>query len=378
MSALTTDVVTGASPGHGTRCGWGLQSRNVSCVLFPTWPRVLTEPEQCSDQIKPSHERLCAVRCGQDCELGAWGAWSVCVRSCGQDHGVSTRVRRVITPPTGTGQHCPPRVQRRQCWSGVCGHDTPLSLPLQSQHLPPQITQQQRHVTVYVGAWSNCSITRSRRDAVTHVNSYQNTRHTSITEVSFHSSAPDIGQMTREVLCRGEGGDSIGWSNCMDGSRATVVPADKHVCIMDRDCHVSQWSSWTRDARSEFCETRETRERGESRSRHVVSLNVGGGRPCPHLSETRPGSESVECQLRYQWKIGSWSQCQVITRSSSSSSCGGGVMTRNLTCFDVSRGRPAEPVLCHQNSEAGPGRSSDINLVKRFVATFNFVINLSH
>ena len=37
-------------------------------------------------------------------------------------------------------------------------------------------------------------------------------------------------------------------------------------------------------------------------------------------------------------------------------------MTRNLTCFDVSVGRPAHPNLCFEKSD----QTSGINLVKRY------------
>ena len=50
-------------------------------------------------------------------------------------------------------------------------------------------------------------------------------------------------------------------------------------------------------------------------------------------------------------------------------------MTRNLTCYDVMRGRPAHPNLCFQLGD----RRTEINLVKRFVSRvpgLNFVINL--
>ena len=71
--------------------------------------------------------------------------------------------------------------------------------------------------------------------------------------------------------------------------------------------------------------------------------------------------------FRYQWKIGSWSECAIISSASQEAglgSCGGGVMTRNLTCYDVSRGRPAHPNLCFELGD----RRTEINLVKRFVS----------
>lgn len=42
--------------------------------------------------------------------------------------------------------------------------------------------------------------------------------------------------------------------------------------------------------------------------------------------------------------------------------CGGGIMTRNLTCFDVARARPAHPNMCFEKGD----KSTEINLVKRY------------
>ena len=211
-------------------CGWGLQTRNVTCALFPTWPRVATDPIRCSDQPQPLHERLCAVRCGQDCQLGPWETWSSCASSC-DTSGVSTRVRRVIVAPSEGGAHCPPRVQRRQCWPGKCNHGAaPVMMPLVAKK-DMTLQGSHRHVTVYVGPWSNCSSSISqstklksgrvvRRD-ISHVKTFQNPRQSGLTRVSsvtyqvpgsymsqmsqsqssekFHSSAPVVGHRTREV-----------------------------------------------------------------------------------------------------------------------------------------------------------------------------------
>ena len=81
----------------------------------------------------------------------------------------------------------------------------------------------------------------------------------------------------------------------MDGTRATVVPSDRQTCVMDRDCVVAEWSEWSGTANAQYCDT-ETQ--GETRSRHIVSFSVGHGRPCPHLSETRPRDHTVECKYR--------------------------------------------------------------------------------
>ena len=81
----------------------------------------------------------------------------------------------------------------------------------------------------------------------------------------------------------------------MDGTRATVVPADRQTCVMARDCVVAEWSTWTRGEHAEYCDTRVS---GESRTRQILSLTVGDGKPCPHLTETRPSEHTRECKFR--------------------------------------------------------------------------------
>ena len=330
---LSLDPEAGVTP--GVRCGWGLQSRNVTCVLFPSWPRLVTSDARCSGQSPPPGERLCAIRCGQDCQLGPWTAWTRCEGApCGQPGagGVTSRVRRVVTPPSGGGARCPPRVQRRQCWGarGRCGEqqgDNPVSLPLtaRNSHVA-RVRPQSRQVTMYVGPWSNCSltpdqdpshgsrvVTRHSSDTVTrHVKTFTNSRQSLTSGLGQHpaplsqspgprffSPAPMLGQRTREVRCRGERGESETWSACMDGTRATVVPSDRQSCVMGRDCAVSEWGEWSEGPGGQvYCDISGKGAAGETRTRSVVSPAIGEGRPCPHLTEARPIHERRECKYR--------------------------------------------------------------------------------
>ena len=273
-----------------SQCGFGSQTRNLSCVLFPSWPRVETEPSRCEEVTAPGLERLCAVRCSRDCEVGPWEGWARC--QCGR--AVTARVRRVISPPATAGPGgsapCPPRVERRACPpSPPCTPPRPRVLGL---------SQAASQVTLYVGPWSNCSLPAqpSKRSAFL-------PGPASLQETAGPSSPPpQIGQSWRSVLCRGEAGQSLPWSRCMDGSRATVVPADKRSCVLSRDCRVGQWSDWTRPDTSDYCSqgrdnTRENTRR-ESRARQILVFSEGEGRPCPHLQETRPAQPGQQCQFR--------------------------------------------------------------------------------
>ena len=209
---LSLDPASGDS--EAVTCGWGLQSRNVTCVLFPSWPRQVTSNARCEGQAPPPGERLCAIRCGQDCQLGPWAAWSRCSGGCGQGlGGVTSRVRRVVTPPREGGARCPPRVQRRQCWGvrGRCGEqgDSPVSLPLTARNSHVSHVSrvpQSRHVTMYVGPWSNCSLPSDQEpshgavsrvvtrhsDVTRHVKTFTNPRHCLSPRALTSSSPPRL------------------------------------------------------------------------------------------------------------------------------------------------------------------------------------------
>ena len=173
-----------------------------------------------------------------------------------------TRVRRVVQPPREGGARCPPRVQRRQCW-GPCRseqlEDTPVSLALTARNshvsrVSRVRLQESRHVTMYVGPWSNCSlesggpesrvVTRHSdiMSSVTRVKTFTNPRQSLTSEPlqisapghTFLSPPPSVGQRSREVRCRGHQGESLALSACMDATRATVVPSDRQSCVMSR------------------------------------------------------------------------------------------------------------------------------------------------
>ena len=48
-----------------------------------------------------------------------------------------------------------------------------------------------------------------------------------------------------ESDCRTSNGATTPFKECMDGSRATVVPADRGSCVVSRDCAVATWTAWT-------------------------------------------------------------------------------------------------------------------------------------
>ena len=80
----------------------------------------------------------------------------------------------------------------------------------------------------------------------------------------------------------------------MDGSRATVVPAERQSCVLSRDCRVGQWGAWSEAQHSQYC----GEARGEARVRQILAFSAGSGRPCPHLQESRPVQQSSQCKFR--------------------------------------------------------------------------------
>ena len=73
----------------------------------------------------------------------------------------------------------------------------------------------------------------------------------------------------------------------MDGT------SDRQSFVESRDCAASEWSEQV------YCDIRGQGERGETRTRSIVSWAMGGGRPCPHLEEeARPRAERLECKYR--------------------------------------------------------------------------------
>lgn len=56
-----------------------------------------------------------------DCQVGEWGAWSECDKSCGT--GMMTRTRQILQAAQNGGKHCPSMLQKRGCQGYRChGH----------------------------------------------------------------------------------------------------------------------------------------------------------------------------------------------------------------------------------------------------------------
>ena len=203
----------------------------------------------------------------------------------------------MITAPGPGGFSCPPLLQQAVCPpclprpSPSSGHRSPDS-SRETKRLPLTLALSDEVgrgiATVYVGPWSECqpkqqTFKRERRDTRTREStSLRENRPRSLPvpqPASPHfplpwlpasspspsgpsSPPPQLGERQRNVVCRSvpeyqrrtsftiltcrtSSGATTPFKECMDGSRATVVPADRGSCVVPRDCQVASWTSWS-------------------------------------------------------------------------------------------------------------------------------------
>ncbi|XP_023179694.2 uncharacterized protein LOC111605416 [Drosophila hydei] len=78
-----------------------------------------------------------------DCQVGDWGAWSDCDKSCGA--GMTTRTRQVLQAAQNGGKHCPSLLQKRACQGYRChGHRDKKILREMALLLPAALTRNHR------------------------------------------------------------------------------------------------------------------------------------------------------------------------------------------------------------------------------------------
>ncbi|XP_017869432.1 PREDICTED: uncharacterized protein LOC108618037 [Drosophila arizonae] len=78
-----------------------------------------------------------------DCQVGDWGAWSECDKSCGA--GMMTRTRQVLQAAQNGGKHCPSLLQKRACQGYRChGHRDKKILREMALLLPAALTRNHR------------------------------------------------------------------------------------------------------------------------------------------------------------------------------------------------------------------------------------------
>merc|ERR1719197_2362597 len=223
------------------------------------------------DQSEPCDAGCCPV----DCVVGQWGGWGSCSVSCGG--GTQQRTRPITTQPSCNGGACPAVSQNQPCNSSPCPVDCSLT------------------------AWSNWSVcnvqcgqgeeTRSRSVAVPPANG------------GASCDALSESRACMQPACSCQQTQWSTWSACSEScgtgsqsrTRSTIAAAsDCGPTEEDRDCNtqpcpvdcvVGNWQGW--GACSAQC--------GgglQSRSRDVITAQVGSGAACPELSESRACNET--------------------------------------------------------------------------------------
>jgi len=88
----------GSSPGCTAKCGGGTRPISREILVKPAeggdeCPSLMATTLQCSQEP-----------CAQDCEMGAWSAWTECSATCGG--GIRARRRSITKNPIGAGAAC--------------------------------------------------------------------------------------------------------------------------------------------------------------------------------------------------------------------------------------------------------------------------------
>ncbi|KAK3542745.1 hypothetical protein QTP70_000819, partial [Hemibagrus guttatus] len=122
------------------------------------------------------------------------------------------------------------------------------------------------------------------------------------------------------------------------------APAASRPCLMLRDCHTSEWSSWS--SCSKTCQSSDLSPGYRVRSRSVTQPSTGRGTECPALQEKEAcniiGDLLPKCP-RYEWRSTDWSVCRITPLLSLqekkvvniSALCGGGLQRRETYCVQV-------------------------------------------
>ncbi|XP_060733030.1 thrombospondin type-1 domain-containing protein 7B [Tachysurus vachellii] len=150
----------------------------------------------------------------------------------------------------------------------------------------------------------------------------------------------EIGYQTRQIRCMASDGKNSVLSLCSGDDS----PASSRSCVMLRDCHTSDWSSWS--SCSKTCQSSDLSPGYRVRSRSMTQPSVGRGRECPALQEKEAcniiGDLLPKCP-RYEWRSTDWSECRITPLLSLqekkavniSALCGGGVQSRETYCVQV-------------------------------------------
>ncbi|XP_045130162.1 thrombospondin type-1 domain-containing protein 7B-like isoform X2 [Portunus trituberculatus] len=340
----------------------GLRNRSAKCQVEGSDAPL----DQCP-RPRPSPEAACITTCPQDCVVGPWGEWVPC-SSCNTSQ---RRTRSVVVAPTQGGSPCPPLSESRPCL-GDCTPSGASSASLQEDTEPM--------VRLRVGEWGPCQPSPTipndpleddlgdppEDNSISFLNSNEQettfpeaaalqavkeedsgrsstVRPSQVPEAWTDVDMPQVGRQERALTCVHLNGTLLSLSVCLAGRKR--VAERVRTCVVNRDCTVTQWSSWSTVVPGCVAPSglvvREVRER----RRTSPSLQHGDGVPCPHLLErhTLPDPSLQPCDTRYQWVSSAWGPC---VGQGAPVTCGGGVQERELTCVRAADHVPVQDDMC--------------------------------
>lgn len=294
----------------------GHMSRDVVCVYRKnnhSHARVVSD-EACKHfEEKPSSRLPCIVPRSQDCIVTEFGEWLLC---SGCDTGNRTRIRRVLVAPKHGGRPCPKLSETEPC------NDVQRVGCLQ--------TTKVSEFRLRIGPWTECfSLEHNLEDI----------------QYGFWAS---VGYQNRDVTCKDDSGMPVDLKNCL-GDDTHLTPPKIQACIVPVNCLVSSWSEWS--VMKEGCVSQSGHVHPElrKRTREVLRVPLGDGKPCPHLEETHELTDKGKLPscTKFKWLPGEWSDCMLTEQMKVKEVvCGGGIRRRNLTCLRSEDLVPVEPSLC--------------------------------
>ncbi|CAH1799114.1 unnamed protein product [Owenia fusiformis] len=93
-------------------CGRGFMARNRMIKRAAE-----NGGKRCPKKLK--QKRRCKKeKCPVDCQLGEWGPWTQCGKTCGD--AIQERTRPIVKQPRRGGQYCEPTLERRYCVLPTC------------------------------------------------------------------------------------------------------------------------------------------------------------------------------------------------------------------------------------------------------------------
>ncbi|GFO20406.1 thrombospondin type-1 domain-containing protein 7a [Plakobranchus ocellatus] len=222
----------------GAECGLknGVQYSNVTCQMIGT--QVLVSEARClQGETRPPSSRPCDYLCKQDCIVSNFTVTTTCEDACQTPN--RTWTRRVIVPPRHKGDHCPRLSVMEPC--PKCANS----------------------FTYQLSEWSPCT----------------NLRGSYLNGVKSHHL---IGHQTREISCLQSKGVKASLRFCSDALPETLLVKDR-ACVMPQDCKVSDWSSISHHNTSCMRQDGTINYGYKIRTRQVLQLPLGEGRPCPSV-----------------------------------------------------------------------------------------------